>query len=131
MVFAPVVGRVLIKLPDELLDELELLDEELELLDEELELLDELELELDEELGLPVDELDELEELLLELDEDELGSTCPPPQPLIIDANNKDAVPSTTLFGTIDCDKKPIKAPVLSLYNCECPHISVTIGIPF
>jgi hypothetical protein len=91
-----------IKLPDELLDELEL--DELEL-DEELELLEELELELDEELVLPEEELelDELEdELLLELEEDELGSTCPPPQPLIIDAKNKEAVPSTKLFGTID-----------------------------
>lgn len=103
---------MLIRSPDELLDEelelLELLEleDELELLDEELvrpdeELLDEL-----------LDELLELEdELLLELDEEEPVS--PPPQPVITVASNKEAVPSKKLFGTHEFDKKPIKRHLL------------------
>lgn len=104
---------MLIKLPDELLeDELELLDDELELLlEDELELLED-ELELEEELGLPVDELElELDELL-ELEDDEPVSGLPP-QPLITEASNKEAVPSTRLLGMHNFDDKPIKAPVL------------------
>lgn len=128
-VFCPVVGRVLIKLPDELLeDELELLEDELELLDDELELLED-ELELDDELGLPVEELElELDELL-ELDEEDVVS--PPPQPLIIEASNKEAVPSTRLLGTHNFDEKTIKGTCYSLYYCEFRHIKREVRIPF
>lgn len=68
MVFWPLVGRVLIKFPEELE-----LDDELEL---ELELEDEL--ELDEELE--DEELELLEDELLddELLEDEVAPPCPP-----------------------------------------------------
>lgn len=106
-VFCPDAGLVLIKLPDELLDEeLELLEDELELLEDELELLEE-ELEL-EELVLPEEEL-ELDELLeLELEEDEPVSGTPP-QPLITEASNNEAVPSTRLLGTHNFEEKPIK----------------------
>jgi hypothetical protein len=71
MVLWPLLGRVLIKLPEEL----ELDDEELEL---ELELELEDELELDEELD--DEELELLEDELLddELLEDEVAPPCPP-----------------------------------------------------
>lgn len=108
---------MVIKSPDELLDEeLELLEEELELLDDELELLED-ELELDDELELPEEELElELDELL-ELEEDEPVS--PPPQPLIIDASNNEAVPSTRLLGTHSFDVNTIKGTCYSLNYCE------------
>jgi hypothetical protein len=118
-VFWPDVGLVPIKLPEELLDEeLELLDEELELLlEDELELLDEEELELEDELDLPEDEL-ELDELL-ELEEEEDEATSPPPQPVITEASNKDAVPSTRLLGTHSFDVNTIKGTCYSLNYCE------------
>jgi hypothetical protein len=121
---------VLIKLPDELLeDELELLDEELELLlDEELELLDE-ELELEDELVRPEEEL-ELDELLeLELEEDEPVSGSAP-QPLITEASNKEAVPSKRLLGTHNFDDKPIKGTCCSLFYCKFGHIKMNEYLP-
>jgi hypothetical protein len=98
MFFCPLVGRVVIRFPDE---ELELEEDELELDEEELE-LDEEELEL-EEL-----ELDVLELLDEELELEELLELVVPPQPEMIDASNRAAEPRATRLGKIDFGKAPI-----------------------
>lgn len=97
MLFWPLVGRVVIRLPEEELELEEELDEdELELDEEELE-LDELEL-LDEELELLEDELelDELPELEV------------PPQPDMTVASRRAMEPRATPLGNSDFGKAPI-----------------------